>query len=175
MSKTRSFLALYWVYGVIGASLAGCFATLWLDASSVAVRNGFFWHFALVLPAVLFLYARQHGQGWLVLVGRVIATLALAPSLLAGTVGLPEWTQSVLTEPVRVALRIAGIIILLLSEASAFVIALRIWWQARELPEAELTKQIAERSGIPLPIARIMAFELGLWRRLFRGKAPPRR
>ena len=108
MSKTRSFLALYWVYGVIGASLAGCFATLWLDASSVAVRNGFFWHFALVLPAVLFLYGRQHGQGWLVLAGRVIATLALAPSLLAGTLGLPEWTQRVLTEPVRVALRIVG-------------------------------------------------------------------
>lgn len=166
----RSFLALYWVYGVIGGSLAGCFAVLWLDASSAAVRNGFFWHFALVLPALLVLYARQHGQGWFVLAGRVFATLALAPSLLAWTVGLPEWTLGVLTESVRGAMRIAGILFLLLSEASAFLIALRIWWRSRDLPEAQLASQIAIQSGIPLPIARIMAFELGLWRRFFSSK-----
>lgn len=164
----REFFIKYWLYLCSGLA-AGIILILWFfGVGGVAITNAALITLTGILPALIVVYGRQNGQGLAIILIRTYTAIAVSPAFLAFTIGLPDWANAILGEAIRNVLKYSAVVLLICVELIALYIGVKIAFGSAHRPQSSIAEDIARESGMPLPLARVMVWELNIWRAVAR-------
>ena len=168
MSRLNRVIGRYWIYAV-SLSAAAVLLLLWaIGAQGPIVANSMLALFGLAVPAAVLGYGLQHRQSRLAIIVRLYAALAIPPFFIGVTVGLPLWFSAVVGETILVWMRNSAIIFAVVVELGAIYLGAKLVLAAVDRKPREIAERIADETGLPLPIARLMTWEVLFWRRIAR-------